>query len=48
LRCVGSPIPQLEAMSIYWRWSLQVLSPHCWAFWLMSIGFSGPPISLVS
>ena len=24
------------AMSMYWRWSLQVLSPLCWVFQLMS------------
>ena len=29
LRWVGGPIPQLGAMPIYWRWSLQVLSPLC-------------------
>ena len=32
LMWVGGPIPQLGAMSIYWRWSLQVLSPCCWVF----------------
>jgi hypothetical protein len=26
-RWMGGPIPQLGAMSIYWRWSLQVQSP---------------------
>jgi hypothetical protein len=26
---------EIGAMSIYWRWSLQVPFPHCWAFWLM-------------
>ena len=36
LRWVGGPIPQLGAMPIYWRWSLQVLSPCCWVFQLMS------------
>jgi hypothetical protein len=29
LRWVGGLIPQLGAMSIYWRWSLQVLSFLC-------------------
>jgi hypothetical protein len=29
LRCVAGPINQLGGMSIYWRWSLQVLSLHC-------------------
>lgn len=34
----------LRAMSVYWRWSLQVLSPHCWEFQLMlySLGPSLP------
>jgi hypothetical protein len=36
LRWVGGPIRQQGAMSIYWRWSLQVLSPLCWVFQLMS------------
>jgi hypothetical protein len=35
LRWVGSPIPQLGAMPVYWRWSLQILSPLCWVFWLI-------------
>jgi len=25
----GGPIPQLGAMSIYWRWFLQILTPFC-------------------
>ncbi|EDL30734.1 mCG148045 [Mus musculus] len=33
---MGSPIPQLGAMPIHWIWSLQVLSPLCWLFRLMS------------
>ena len=36
LRWVGGPIPQMGAMSIYWRWSLQVLSLLCWVFQLKS------------
>ena len=36
LRWVGGPIPQLGAMSIYRMWPLQVLSPRCWEFQLMS------------
>jgi hypothetical protein len=36
LRRVGGPIRQLGAMSMYWRWSLQVLSHFCWVFWLIS------------
>ena len=35
-RCVGGPIPPLGAMSIYWRWPLQVLSALFWIFWQMS------------
>ena len=37
LRWVGGAIPQLVVMPIYWRWSLQVLSPLCWVFWLKSL-----------
>jgi hypothetical protein len=33
---VGSPILQLGAMPNHWIWSLQVLSPLCWVFQLMS------------
>ena len=36
VRWVDGSIPQLEALPIYWWWSLQVLSPLCWVFWLMS------------
>jgi hypothetical protein len=36
LRWVGGPILQLGAMPIYWIWSLDVLSPLCWLFWLKS------------
>jgi len=36
LRWAGGPISQLGAMPIHWIWSLQVLSPLCWVFWLMS------------
>ena len=36
LKWVGGPIPQLGAMPIHWIWSLQVLSPLCWVFRLMS------------
>ena len=25
-------LTQLGAMSVYWRWSFQVRSAHCWAF----------------
>ena len=35
-RWVSGSILPLGVMSIYWRWSLQVLSPCCWVFWLMS------------
>ena len=31
------------APSLHWRWSLQVPSPYCWAFWLRS-----SPLSLRS
>jgi hypothetical protein len=33
-RWVDFLVPQLGVLSDYWRWSLQVLSPHCWVFWL--------------
>jgi len=36
LRWVDGPIPQLGAMSIFWRRSHQVLSPRCGIFQLMS------------
>ena len=36
LRRVCGPIPQLGAVPIHWIWSLQILSPLCWVFWLMS------------
>ena len=36
LRWVGSPIPQPGAVPNLWIWSLQVLSPLCWVFQLMS------------
>jgi hypothetical protein len=36
LKWVGGPIPLLRAMSIYWMWSLLMLSHQCWVFWLMS------------
>ena len=35
LRRVGGHISQLGAVSIYWIWSLWVLSPLCWVFQLM-------------
>lgn len=31
-KILKTPMPPLGAQSIYWRWSLQILSPHCWAF----------------
>jgi hypothetical protein len=36
LRWIGCSISPLGAISIYWKWSLQVLSSLCWVFWLMS------------
>jgi hypothetical protein len=36
LRLVGGPIPQPGAMPIFWRWSLQILSPLCCGFRLKS------------
>lgn len=36
LRWMGGPIFQLRAMPSYYRWSLQILSPCCSAFQLMS------------
>jgi hypothetical protein len=33
---VCGSIHQLGAMPIHWIWSLHVLSPLCWAFWLKS------------
>ena len=37
---VGNPVPLLGALSIYWRWTLWVPSPHCWAF-----GLRSPPLN---
>lgn len=31
-KILKTPMPPLGTQSIYWRWSLQILSPHCWAF----------------
>ena len=36
LKRVGGPIPQLAVIPNLWIWSLQVLSPLCWAFQLIS------------
>jgi hypothetical protein len=37
----------MGALSNYWRWSLQIPSPHCWTFWLIhsqwSMGASHMP-----
>ena len=38
-------MPQLESMSIYCGCSLQVTSPHCWTFWLMSFPLSSGSLS---
>ena len=46
-RWVGGPIPQLGAMPNLWIWSLQVLSPLCWVFQLMS-SLLGPGSLLLS
>jgi hypothetical protein len=32
----GNPIPPLDALFFYWRWALQVPSPHCRALHLKS------------
>ena len=34
--CNGNFIPPIHSLSFYWRWILQVLSPHYWAFHLRS------------
>jgi hypothetical protein len=36
LRRVSDPIPELGAVPKLWIWSLQVPSPLCWVFQLMS------------
>ena len=33
---VVTAFPQPAALSISWRWSLQVFTPHYWVFWLRS------------
>jgi hypothetical protein len=47
LRHMCGPIPQLGAMTNLWIWSLQVLSPLCWVFQLMS-SLLGPGSFLLS
>jgi hypothetical protein len=42
---VCNPIPPLEALFIYWRWTLRVPSPRCWAFWLRSSPLSTESLS---
>ena len=42
---LGGPLPQLGAMNIYWRWSLQVPSSHSWAFCLRSSPLSPGSLS---
>jgi len=34
VRWVDGNIPKPEVVPIHWMWSLQVLSPLCWVFWL--------------
>jgi hypothetical protein len=46
LRWMSGPIPQLGAMLIYWRWSLQVLSLLYWVFQLMSLELGSGNVSL--
>jgi hypothetical protein len=36
LRWVSGPISSLGTMCIYWRWSVQVISPCSWVLWLKS------------
>ena len=43
---MGGPIPQLVPVPIYWKWSLQVLFPLCWIFWLMSFPLGPGNLSL--
>jgi hypothetical protein len=44
-RWVVGSIPLLGSLSIYWRWSPQVLSPHCWAFQVRSSPLSYESLS---
>jgi hypothetical protein len=46
LRCMGNPIPQLGAMPVYWRSSLQVVSPICCVFCLKSSLLAPKSLSL--
>ena len=43
----GNPIPPLDALPSYWRWTQQVPSPHCRVFHLRLFPLSpaGPPTS---
>jgi hypothetical protein len=36
LRLVGDPITPWGTVPIYWKWSLEYLSPLYWVFWLKS------------
>jgi hypothetical protein len=47
---ISNPVSPLEALSISWRWTIQVPFPQCWAFWLRSpqwVLSLSPPRSLV-
>jgi hypothetical protein len=46
LRRMGGSFPQLVPVPIYWKWSLQVLFPLCWIFWLMSFPLGPGNLSL--
>ena len=43
---VSEHIPQMLAMPIFWRWSLQVLSPPCWILQLISSHLCPKSLSL--
>jgi hypothetical protein len=42
----GNPILPLDALTFYWRWTLQVPFPHCRAFHLRYLPLSSKSISL--
>jgi hypothetical protein len=45
--CFSNPVHPFETLSIYWRWTLRVPFPQCWAFWLKSPSVSPENVSLL-
>jgi hypothetical protein len=45
---VSNLVSPLEALSIYWKWTLRVPLTHCWAFWLRISPLSSYSLSILS